>query len=77
MEPRLGHAFAPSARDFVPAGHLAHFIRDLVAQELDLSVIFGGYAEEKGYPLHQQGLYRTRGFHGGDCLESTRLPHRE
>lgn len=49
MEPRSGHALAPSVRDFVPAGHLAHFIRDLVAQEFDLS-FSGGYAEEKGYP---------------------------
>ena len=50
MEPRSGHALASSVRDFVPAGHVAHFIRDLVAQEPDLSVILGGYAEEKGYP---------------------------
>ena len=73
MEPRSGHAFAPSVRDFVPAGHLAHFIRDLVAQELDLSVILGGYAEEKGYPPYHptmmtalllysycQGIYSSR-----------------
>ncbi|MHB8410111.1 MAG: IS1182 family transposase [Acidiferrobacterales bacterium] len=63
----------PSVRDFVPEGHLAHFIRDLVAQELDLSVILGGYTEEKGYPPYHptmmtalllysycQGIYSSR-----------------
>jgi hypothetical protein len=40
----------PSVRDFVPEGHLAHFIRDLVSQELDLSAILGAYTDKKGYP---------------------------
>ena len=40
----------PSVADFVPAGHPAHLIRDLVSEELDLSTILGAYTEMKGYP---------------------------
>ncbi len=40
----------PSVRDFVPEGHLARFIRDLVSQGPDLSVILNVYTKEKGYP---------------------------
>ncbi len=29
----------PSVHELVPAGHLAHFVRDLVRDSLDLSVI--------------------------------------
>ena len=41
---------APSVRDLVPAGHLAHFVRDTVRQSLDLSSIMVEYQEERGYP---------------------------
>ena len=40
----------PSVADFVPAGHPAHLIRDLVSEELDLSAIMVAYTEMKGYP---------------------------
>jgi transposase len=40
----------PSVLDFVPADHLAHFVRDTVAEELDLSAIVESYEEERGYP---------------------------
>ncbi len=40
----------PSVLDFVPPGHLAHFVRDTVAEELDLSAIVEVYEEERGYP---------------------------
>jgi transposase len=40
----------PSVRDFVPAGHVAHFVRDLVREDLDLSAIIGAYSELRGYP---------------------------
>jgi transposase len=40
----------PSVLDFVPPGHLAHFVRDTVADELDLSAIVETYDEERGYP---------------------------
>ena len=40
----------PSVHELVPAGHVAHFVRDTVREELDLSVIFAAYDEERGYP---------------------------
>ncbi len=42
--------FPPSVRDFVPEGHLAHFIRNTVVEALDLSAIMDCYSEERGYP---------------------------
>lgn len=45
----------PSVRDYVPEGHLAHLIRDLVSQELDLSAIRNVYTEEKRYPPYHPG----------------------
>ena len=40
----------PSVQDFVPAGHAAHLVRDLVRDELDLSAILSVYTEMRGYP---------------------------
>lgn len=40
----------PSVLDFVPPGHLAHFVRDTVAEELELAAIVDAYEEERGYP---------------------------
>jgi transposase len=40
----------PSVHDFVPADHPAHFIRDLVREDLDLSAIVAAYDEARGYP---------------------------
>lgn len=34
----------------MPAGHVAHFIRETVRNDLDLSAIFDCYEEERGYP---------------------------
>jgi transposase len=42
--------FPPSVTDFVPQGHLAHFVRNTVVDGLDLSAIMDGYSEERGYP---------------------------
>lgn len=39
-----------SVLDFVPPDHLAHFVRDTVADDLDLSAIVEAYDEERGYP---------------------------
>ena len=39
-----------SIQDFVPPGHPAHLIRDIVREELDLSAILSGYEELRGYP---------------------------
>src|SRR3970282_32485 len=42
--------FPPSVQDFVPKGHLAHFVRNTVLEGLDLSAILDCYSEERGYP---------------------------
>jgi hypothetical protein len=31
----------PSVQELVPAGHVAHFVRELVREELDLNAIIG------------------------------------
>lgn len=63
----------PSVRDLVPAGDPAHFVRDLVRDELDLSAIVDTYDEERGFPpyhpvmmtalllyAYTQGIYSSR-----------------
>ena len=65
--------FPPSVEDFVPKGHLAHFVRNTVLEALDLSAILDGYSEERGYPPYHpammtavflyaycQGIYSSR-----------------
>jgi transposase len=46
----------PSVLDFVPPDHLAHFVRDTVAEELDLSAIVDAYDEERGYPPYHPAM---------------------
>ena len=64
----------PSVHDFVPAGHPAHLVRELVRTELDLTAIVAEYErEERGQPpyhpammtalllyAYTQGLYASR-----------------
>jgi transposase len=63
----------PSVHDFVPAGHPAHLVRELVRHELDLSAILAEYDEARGQPPYHpammvalllyaftQGLYASR-----------------
>src|SRR5499425_1420714 len=63
----------PPVHDLVPAGPVAHFVRDTVREELDLSAIFAAYDEERGYPPYHptmmvalllcaygRGLYSSR-----------------
>jgi transposase len=63
----------PSVQELVPAGHLAHFVRDLVRESLDVSAILATYAEDRGFPPYDptmmtalllyaycQGLYASR-----------------
>lgn len=40
----------PSVRDLVPARDAAHFIRELVREELNLDAILETYEEERGFP---------------------------
>jgi transposase len=62
-----------SVHDFVPAGHIAHFIRDTVREGLDLTGLLACYDEERGYPpyhpammtalllyAYSQGVYSSR-----------------
>jgi transposase len=62
-----------SVHDFVPPGHPAHLVRELVRSELDLTAIVADYAEERGQPpyhpvmmvalllyAYTQGLYASR-----------------
>src|SRR5665213_1161729 len=48
--------FPPSVKDFVPARHAAHFVRETVRTELDLAAIFASYGEERGYPPYHPAL---------------------
>jgi transposase len=48
--------FPPSVRDFVPEGHLAHFVRDTVVENLDLSAILEAYTEERGFPPYDPAM---------------------
>jgi len=63
----------PSVEDFVPQNHMAHFVRNLVVDELDLGEIFASYKGDKGYPpfhpammtalllyAYAQGIYSSR-----------------
>lgn len=63
----------PSVRDLVPQGDPAHFVRDLVRDEFDLSAIVDSYDEERGFPpyhpvmmtalllyAYTQGIYSSR-----------------
>jgi len=46
----------PSIEDLVPAGHVAHFVRDTVRNGLDLSAIMAVYDEDRGYPPYHPGM---------------------
>jgi transposase len=64
----------PSVMDFVPPDHVAHFVRDTVREQLDLSEIVAPYEqEERGFPPYHpvmmtalllyaycQGVYSSR-----------------
>ena len=48
---------APSLREWVPDGDLAHFVSDLVESgALDLSAIYASYEEERGFPPYDPRL---------------------
>src|ERR687898_3586511 len=46
----------PSVHDLVPAGHVAHFVRDTVRETLDLAAILASYDEERGYPPYHPAM---------------------
>lgn len=51
-----GWLLPPSVHDFVPAGHLAHFVRDTVREGLDLSAIVDSYDVERGQPPYHPAM---------------------
>jgi len=65
--------FPPSVQEFVPEGHLAHFVRETVREGLELAEILDSYSEERGQPPYHpvmmtalllygycQGVYSSR-----------------
>jgi transposase len=47
----------PSVKDWLPSGHLAHFVSELVDESLDLSAITKVYErEERGYPPYHPAM---------------------
>ena len=46
----------PSVHELVPANHPAHFVRELVRSELDLTAIYAGYDERRGYPPYHPAM---------------------
>ena len=48
--------FPPSVQDFVPAKHVAHFVRETVRSELDLATILASYEEDRGYPPYHPAM---------------------
>lgn len=69
--------FPPTVLDFVPSDHLAHFVRNLVLEQLELKGIMDQYGESRGYPpyhpammtalilyAYTQGIYASRRIAG-------------
>jgi transposase len=54
----VDHDWLPpqSLHEFVPADHVAHFIRDLVRDELNLTAIMSSDEEEGGFPPYHPGM---------------------
>lgn len=46
----------PSLDDWLPEGHLARFVAELVDEVLDLSPILAGYTEKRGFPPYDPRL---------------------
>ncbi len=47
---------SPSIQEWVPEGHLARFVSDLVEEALDLAPIYAAYEEERGFPPYDPRL---------------------
>ena len=72
-EPGQAWLLPPSVADFVAPEHPAHFVREVVREQLDLSAIFDAYESAKGQPpfhptmmtavllfAYTQGVYSSR-----------------
>lgn len=51
-----GDLFPAAFKDLVPAGHLTHFIRGVVSEDLDLSEVYAAYTSTKGQPPYSPSL---------------------
>ena len=80
-QPKQTWLLPPAITEFIPEGHAAHFIRDLVTEELDLEAILKAYSEERGFPpfhpammvalllyAYTQGVFSSRKIAKG-CIE--------
>jgi len=56
----------PSLQEWLPADHLAYFVSDVV-DGLDLSAIYAGYEEERGYPPYHPLLMTKLWLYGYAC----------
>lgn len=56
----------PSLQEWLPKDHLAYFVSDVV-DDLDLSRIYGSYAEERGYPPYHPLLMTKLWLYGYAC----------
>jgi len=48
--PEQSYLLPPSVLDWVPAGHLVHFVLNLVREQIEVRAILASYEEERGYP---------------------------
>jgi transposase len=55
-EPDQRVLFPPSASELVPEGHPAHFVREVVRRELDLTRIYADYVEARGQPPYHPAM---------------------
>ena len=55
-EVEQGDLFPAAFKDLIPTGHLVHFIRKIVTEDLDLSSIYAAYSSTKGQPPYHPGL---------------------
>lgn len=80
-DPKQKWLLPPEITEFIPEGHPAHFVRDLVVEQLDLAPILDTYDEERGYPpfhpammvalllyAYTQGVFSSRKIAKG-CIE--------
>jgi transposase len=62
--PDQGLLLPPSLDDWLPAGHVARFIADLVDEHLDLSRIYAAYTDVRGGPPYDPRLMVRILLHG-------------
>lgn len=55
-DPDQAWLLPPSVHQLVPKGHMAHFVRNMVREDLDLTAIEAAYEEERGHPPYHPGM---------------------